>query len=92
MVASEGGGTPRQPPSRREEEEEAHTPGTSRTATGRDSTGVPEKHGFDLFFGYYDQVHAHSFYPPYLIRNSEEVKLPGNEGGRTGQTLSLIHI
>ena len=38
---------------------------------GRGSTGVPEKHGFDVFFGYYDQVHAHSFYPPYLLRNSE---------------------
>jgi len=61
-------------------------------AGGRDSTGVPEKHGFDLFFGYYDQVHAHSFYPPYLIRNSEEVKLPGNEGGRTGQTYSHYAI
>ena len=45
---------------------------------GRDSTGVPEKHGFDVFFGYYDQVHAHSFYPPYLVRNSEEVVLKGN--------------
>lgn len=33
-------------------------------AGGRDSTGVPEKHGFDVFVGYYDQVHAHSFYPP----------------------------
>jgi arylsulfatase A-like enzyme len=55
---------------------------------GRDSTGVPEKHGFDVFFGYYDQVHAHSFYPPYLIRNSEEVELAGNDGGRTGQTYS----
>jgi len=53
---------------------------------GRDSTGVPEKHGFDAFFGYYDQVHAHSYYPAYLIRNSEEVPLTGNEGGRTGQT------
>ena len=51
---------------------------------GRDSTGVPEKHGFDLFFGYYDQVHAHSFYPPYLIRNSEEVHLLRNDGGRSG--------
>ena len=61
-------------------------------AGGRDSTGVPEKHGFDIFFGYYDQVHAHSFYPPYLIRNSEEVKLPGNEGGRTGQTYSHYAI
>ena len=49
---------------------------------GRDSTGVPENHGFDVFFGYYDQVHAHSFYPPYLIRNSEEVVLAGNDGGR----------
>lgn len=27
---------------------------------GRDSTGVPEKHGFDVFLGYYDQVHAHT--------------------------------
>ena len=55
---------------------------------GRGSTGVPEKHGFDTFFGYYDQVHAHSFYPPYLIRNSEEVELKGNPGGRTGQSYS----
>jgi arylsulfatase A-like enzyme len=59
---------------------------------GRDSTGVPEKHGFDVFFGYYDQVHAHSFYPPYLIRNSEEVELAGNQGGRTGQTYSHYAI
>ncbi len=59
---------------------------------GRDSTGVPEKHGFDVFFGYYDQVHAHSYYPAYLIRNSEEVELAGNEGGRTGQTYSHYAI
>ena len=60
---------------------------------GRDSTGVPEKHGFDTFFGYYDQVHAHSFYPPYLIRNSEEVPLEGNQGGSNGKTYSqyVIH-
>lgn len=60
---------------------------------GRDSTGVPEKHGFDTFLGYYDQVHAHTYYPPYLIRNSEEVPLPGNNGGSNGQTYShyVIH-
>jgi arylsulfatase A-like enzyme len=46
----------------------------------RGTTGVPEIHGFDLFFGYYDQVHAHSFYPTFLIRNSEEVPLKGNTG------------
>ena len=59
---------------------------------GRDSTGVPEKHGFDLFYGYYDQVHAHSFYPSYLIRNSIEVELKGNKGGRSGQTYSHYQI
>jgi arylsulfatase A-like enzyme len=60
---------------------------------GRDSTGVPELHGFDLFFGYYDQVHAHTYYPPYLIRNSEEVPLPDNYGRSNGKTYShyLIH-
>lgn len=61
-------------------------------AGGRDSTGVPEKHGFDVFYGYYDQVHAHSFYPPYLVRNSEEVPLPGNEGGRRGKTYAHYPI
>ncbi|MGQ9770873.1 MAG: sulfatase-like hydrolase/transferase [Thermogutta sp.] len=55
---------------------------------GRGSTGVPELHGFDIFFGYYDQVHAHSYYPPYLIRNSEELPLPGNHGLSQGTTYS----
>ena len=59
---------------------------------GRGSTGVPEQHGFDVFFGYYDQVHAHSYYPPYLVRNSEEVPLAGNVGGRSGQTYSHYAI
>ncbi len=59
---------------------------------GRGSTGVPEEHGFDTFFGYYDQVHAHSYYPPYLVRNSKEVELPGNEGGRTGETYAHYEI
>lgn len=55
---------------------------------GRGSTGVPEKHGFDVFLGYYDQVHAHSYYPPYIVRNSKEVPLAGNEGGEVGKTYS----
>lgn len=59
---------------------------------GRDSTGVPEQHGFDEFFGYYDQVHAHTFFPPYLIRNSEEIALEGNDGGRHGETYSHYRI
>jgi arylsulfatase A-like enzyme len=58
---------------------------------GRGSTGVPEKHGFDVFFGYYDQQHAHSYYPPYLVRNSQEVPLEGNYGTH-GKTYSHYAI
>lgn len=60
---------------------------------GRGSTGVPEKHGFDVFLGYYDQVHAHTYYPPYLIHNSKEVPLGGNNGSDKRQTYSqyVIH-
>ena len=46
----------------------------------RGTTGVPEKHGFDIFFGYYNQTHAHSFFPNYLVRNGEKVPLEGNTG------------
>jgi arylsulfatase A-like enzyme len=59
---------------------------------GRDSTGVPERHGFDVFLGYYDQVHAHSYYPPYILRNSEEVPLAGNRGLSDGETYSHYAI
>ena len=59
---------------------------------GRGSTGVPEQQGFDVFFGYYDQVHAHTYYPPYLIRNSAEVPLPGNRGNSEGTTYAQYVI
>src|SRR5215471_17020898 len=44
--------------------------------------GVPSKHGFDEFFGYLHQVHAHYYYPPYLIDNEKKFPLEGNENGR----------
>lgn len=51
--------------------------------------GVAHKQGFDEFFGYYDQVHAHSYYPPYLWHNDRKYPLPGNSGrasdGLTGE-------
>ncbi len=40
--------------------------------------GVPERHGFDDFFGYYHQVHAHFFYPRFLWRSGRKIPLPGN--------------
>lgn len=40
-----------------------------------DSTGHPNKQGFDYFYGYLNQRHAHNFYPEFLIENMEVVKL-----------------
>jgi arylsulfatase A-like enzyme len=39
------------------------------------STGVPTRKGFDFFFGYLDQAHAHNYYPTFLLRNEERVTL-----------------
>lgn len=59
----------------------------------RGTSGVPEKHGFDVFFGYYDQMHAHTYFPKYLIRNSEEVPQPGNTGNPVkGETFAQYEI
>ena len=44
------------------------------------TTGVPENEGFDLFFGYYDQKHAHDYYTGYLLRNS--VNVPYQQSGK----------
>ena len=33
------------------------------------SQGIPNKQGFDYFYGYLDQVHAHDYYPEFLIKN-----------------------
>jgi arylsulfatase A-like enzyme len=41
-----------------------------------DTEGVPERHGFARFFGYYHQVHAHYFYPEELIDTRRKVPLP----------------
>jgi len=49
------------------------------------TTGAAEKQGFDLFYGYYDQVHAHSYFPDDLTRNGVREKLPGNTGGKGTQ-------
>lgn len=48
--------------------------------------GVPEKQGFDQFFGYYHQIHAHNYYPEYLWENSQKVSLPAEEGNADAYT------
>jgi len=43
-----------------------------------ETTGVPNKQGFDYFFGYLNQKHAHNYYPDYLWRNEKKVTIEGN--------------
>ncbi|MCI0463406.1 MAG: arylsulfatase [Gemmataceae bacterium] len=42
------------------------------------TSGVPGKQGFDYFFGFLNQHHAHNYYPDYLWRNDEKVPLKDN--------------
>ena len=58
-----------------------------------DQPGFPLRQGFDFFYGYLNQVHAHNYYPLFLYRNSQEEKLrnevelpPGKEAGFLGGT------
>lgn len=39
------------------------------------TTGVPNRQGFDYFFGYLNQRHAHNYYPTFLWRDDDRVKL-----------------
>lgn len=58
------------------------------------STGVPTKQGFDDFYGYLDQHHAHNYYPSFLMRNEKRVKLrnvvPGE--GKWGQGVATKKV
>ena len=48
--------------------------------------GSPLKVGFDHFFGYNCQRHAHSYFPTYLYRDDKRFDLPGNDGKGVGKT------
>ncbi|RCS53049.1 arylsulfatase [Bremerella cremea] len=52
------------------------------------STGDPNKQGFDLFYGFNCQRHAHNHYPKYLWRNREKEVQPGNDRTLKGETYS----
>lgn len=44
------------------------------------TTGIPNRKGFDEFYGYLNQGHAHNYYPEHLWNNEEMVELAGNLG------------
>ena len=41
-----------------------------------DTSGTPNRKGFDYWFDYLNQNHAHNYYPDYLWRNEERVPVP----------------
>jgi arylsulfatase A-like enzyme len=41
-----------------------------------ETTGIPTRQGFDEWFGYLNQHHAHNYYPDYLWKNEQKVALP----------------
>src|SRR5436190_4004296 len=43
-----------------------------------DQPGAPRRQGFDYFYGYLNQTHAHNHYPSFLWRNEEKVTLPND--------------
>jgi arylsulfatase A-like enzyme len=47
-----------------------------------DTTGIPNRQGFDEWFGYLNQKNAHSYYPPFLWHNEQKQILEGNKEGR----------
>ena len=62
------------------------TGGFGKWGLGRLGTpGVAVQQGFDEWFGQYSQVHAHFYYPYFLMRNLERFPLPMNEGHNRGR-------
>jgi len=52
---------------------------------GPANLGRPNAQGFDEWFGYPTQIHAHLFYPPYLWHNETEVFLQKNFNAAKGE-------
>ena len=69
-----------------------HDQGYATAAMGKwgmgmfDTTGSPLKLGFDHFFGYNCQSHAHSYFPTYLYNDDRRFELTGNDGMGVGKT------
>jgi arylsulfatase A-like enzyme len=52
---------------------------TGKWGLGEPGTeGIPNKQGFDEWFGYLNQKKAHSYYPEYLWKNEKKIVLDGN--------------
>ena len=63
---------------------------------GAAETGLPRKQGFDEFFGFLNQTHAHNHFPDFLWRNEQRVAVPnviqpiGNSGAGYATTAKVF--
>lgn len=56
------------------------------------SEGDPNNQGFDEFFGYNCQAHAHRYYPDFLMHNQNKLFLEGNDTkNKSTYAPDLIH-
>ena len=56
------------------------------------TTGAPNKQGFDEFYGFVSQTLAHNYYPYHLWHNEKKIVLEDNQGAEKGTYAPhLIH-
>ena len=49
------------------------------------STGYPTRKGFDEWFGFFSQTHAHNYYPEHLLDGETAYLARGNFGAKKGE-------
>lgn len=54
------------------------------------TTGEPNRQGFDQWFGYLNQRRAHTYYPTFIWHNQKKVILKGNQDGKQQYTHDLF--
>lgn len=73
------------------EQADYHTALVGKWGLGHEgSGGIPTRQGFETFYGYLDQHHAHNYYPSFLVRDEARAALdnvvPGE--GKFGQGIA----
>ncbi len=61
--------------------------GKSGLACNSDDAGLPNRKGFDYFYGYLAHAAAHRYYPPFLWENGNKIEFENNHG-KHGDTYS----
>lgn len=46
------------------------------------TSGEPNRKGFNEFYGFLNQRRAHSYYPEYIWKDTVKIELPGNQNGQ----------